>query len=191
MIDLSTLTQIIQSHGLVLLFPVAVLEGPILTVIAAWLARQGLMNIAAVYGVCVLADLVGDGLFYALGRHGLPPAWQRRFGLTPARRRVLKARFRDHGPRIVVIGKLTHTAGLAVLLGAGASRMPFGRFLLWNLLASLPKTLVFLLIGYVFGGAASRVEGWIAKASLVGLALALSGLLIWAIRRRIAARGET
>lgn len=190
MIDPDTIQQIIAAHGLILLFPIAVLEGPIVTVIAAWLARDGLMNITAVYAVCVMADLVGDGVFYWLGRHGLSPAFQRRLGLSPNRRRVLKAHFRTRGARIVILGKLTHSAGLAVLLAAGASRMKFGPFLIWNLLATLPKTLVFLLIGYLFGGAASRVESWIGKASLAAAALVISALLIWLIQRHLNAKGR-
>jgi membrane protein DedA with SNARE-associated domain len=190
MIDLSTLQQIIEAHGLALLFPLAVLEGPIVTVVAAWLARLGFMNIVAVYVVCVVSDLLGDAIYYALGRHGLPLRWQQRLGLTPQRRRTLKTQFRARGARILVIGKLTHSAGMAVLLAAGASRMPFGPFLLWNFLATLPKTLFFLLIGYVFGGASNRVDGWIGNVSLLLLALIVAGAALWLIRHRLAGKDD-
>ena len=45
---------LMQGHGLWLVGPMAVIEGPIVTVIAAYLAKLGYMNIWAVYAVCVL-----------------------------------------------------------------------------------------------------------------------------------------
>ena len=52
--------HLMQAHGLWLVGPMAVIEGPIVTVIAAYLAKLGYMNIWAVYAVCVLGDLIGD-----------------------------------------------------------------------------------------------------------------------------------
>ncbi|MDO5611777.1 MAG: VTT domain-containing protein [Paracoccus sp. (in: a-proteobacteria)] len=181
--DLETIRAVIQSYGLAVLFPIAILEGPIVTVIAAWFARQGLMSILGVYIVCVVADVVGDAGFYWLGRHGLSPRWQRRLGLTPDRRRVLKRVFRDHGARALVIGKLTHSAGAAVLLAAGASRMGFGRFVWWNTVATIPKTLLFTVIGWSFGWAAEQVNGWIAAVSLAMLVVMLLAGGWWLGRR--------
>ena len=76
--DLSTIQSLVQAHGLWLLAPVTVLEGPIVTVIAAYMASLGLLNLYAVYVICVLGDLVGDAGIYALGRWGpktLPGRW--------------------------------------------------------------------------------------------------------------------
>lgn len=187
--DLETIRGIIQDWGLLVLAPISILEGPIVTVIAAWFARQGLMNVVGVYVVCVLGDLVGDAAFYWLGRHGLSPRWQQRLGLTPDRRRMLKTLFRNHGARTLVLGKLTHSAGAAVLLAAGASRMPFWRFVGWNAVATIPKTLLFLLIGYSFGGAAERINGWIAAFSMAMLVLILLAGGGW-LAHRLRARGD-
>ncbi|MDO5646987.1 DedA family protein [Paracoccus sp. (in: a-proteobacteria)] len=183
--DLTTIERIIQDWGLLVLFPISILEGPIVTVVASWFARQGLMNIIGVYIVCVVADVVGDAGFYWLGRHGLSPRWQKRLGLTPARRRVLKNQFRRNGARILVLGKLTHSAGLAVLVAAGASRFGFGRFILWNTIATMPKTLFFVIIGYSFGGVSDQVESWIARGSLLMLALIVAGAGLWVARRKL------
>lgn len=187
--DLDGIRGILQDYGLLVLFPVAILEGPIVTVIAAWFARQGLMSIIGVYLVCVVADVVGDAGFYWLGRHGLSPRWQRRLGLTPDRRRVLKTVFRQNGARALVLGKLTHSAGAAVLLAAGASRMDFRRFVLWNTVAAVPKTLVFAVIGYSFGWAAEQINGWIAGFSLAMLVLILLAAGAWAAQR-VRQRGD-
>jgi membrane protein DedA with SNARE-associated domain len=59
---LDTAIHILQTDGLLLLFPLAVVEGPIVTVIAAYLASLGYLNIFAVFAVVVAADLVGDSI---------------------------------------------------------------------------------------------------------------------------------
>ena len=60
MIALDTLVGIVQAHPFLFLFPLAVVEGPIVTVIAAWLLRGSPWDLAAAFAICVLADLVGD-----------------------------------------------------------------------------------------------------------------------------------
>jgi membrane protein DedA with SNARE-associated domain len=186
MIALDFLVNLVQAHPFLFLFPLAVVEGPIVTVVAAWLLRDNLWNLAAVYAICVLADLVGDAVLYALGRraHALSPRWQQRLGLTTDRLGQLNAHFDSHGPTTLAIGKLTHSAGFAVLLAAGASRMPFGRFLGWNLLATLPKTLAFLLIGYAFGAAYGTVDSWIFRVSLILMALITVLCIVWLLHKR-------
>ena len=185
--DLSTIQSLVQAHGLWLLAPVTVLEGPIVTVIAAYMASLGLLNLYAVYVICVLGDLVGDAGIYALGRWGpktLPGRWQVRLGLNRSRRYGLKDHFRDTGGRTLLIGKLTHSAGAAVLFAAGTGKMPFGAFLGWNLLGTLPKTLLFVVIGYMFGYAYSTIDNYIFRATLILAALIIVGVVVWYLRSR-------
>ncbi|WP_244271050.1 hypothetical protein [Thioclava nitratireducens] len=60
MIGLETLTALMAKHGLAVIAPIAVLEGPIVTVIAAWLASQNLFSVWSVSVIVILADVVGD-----------------------------------------------------------------------------------------------------------------------------------
>jgi membrane protein DedA with SNARE-associated domain len=179
--------QLLQDHGLVLIFPLAMAEGPIVTVLAAYLARLGHLNLAAVFAVVVVADLVGDVIFYLVGRYGhgsLPPRWRHRLGLDEARQAVIEQHFRQSGGRTLIIGKLTHSAGFLVLLAAGGARMPMGRFLLYNLIATVPKSLFFMVIGWTLGAAYASIDSWIARASLVILVLAALVGLFWYVRHR-------
>ena len=56
---------------------------------------------------------------------------------------------------MLVIGKWTHTIGCVVLIGSGMLRLPLPRFILINLLATVPKSAVLFGIGY-FADAAIR-----------------------------------
>ena len=180
MIALDQALQLMQDHGLWLLALIAILEGPIITVIAGYLAHLGAFNPVAVYVVVVLADLVGDTLFYLFGRSGigwLSPRWRARLGMSDDRLAGLADHFRDKGGRTLIVGKLTHTLGALALIAAGVAHMRFLPFLWYNFIATLPKSLFFLVLGYSLGIAYKRVDAWIFWFSLVPLVvLALWGL---------------
>ncbi|MGV8954765.1 MAG: DedA family protein [Cypionkella sp.] len=188
---LDVILQMIQSYGLAILVPFSVLEGPIVTVIAGYLAHLGYLNLIAVYLVCVAGDLVGDALLYAAGRYGaeaLPPRVARWLGLSEARQIALIDHFAEKGGRTLLFGKWTHSAGMPILVAAGLSRMNFLHFLGFNLLGTLPKTLAFTLIGYYLGAAYSSIDGYIYNGSQILLALMIlagAGWLGWQGWRRL------
>lgn len=154
----------ISSYGYAALFVAALIEGPMATVFGAVLASQGLLHLGGVYAVAVAGDLVGDLILYGLGRSGRlsRPLLCRRFDLGRYRHLgLLVERFRAHPGRVLVTAKLTHAAGLLVLLSAGAAKIPVWRFLGFNLLATLPKSGLFLLMGYCAGAAWHRIDIWL------------------------------
>lgn len=178
---------LVAAHGLWLLLPVAILEGPIVTVLAGWLAHEGAFNVWAAYGIVIVADLVGDVAVHQVGRHGgsVLPAWlRRRLAADPERVAALVGHFRDRGGRTVVIAKVTHVAGLPVMAAAGAAGMPLRAFLGWSLLGQVPKSGAFLLLGWFFGSAWSRIDGAIGAASLILAGVAVvAGLVAWRLWR--------
>src|SRR4051812_44105505 len=110
--SLAGILILLQTYGYIFLFPIAALEGPIITIIAALLASQGYFNIFAVYFVVVASDLVGDVLYYALGRWGQPllVRWGKYIRLNHEQLRALEERFRTSGGRTLLFGKFTHSA---------------------------------------------------------------------------------
>ncbi|KEP70859.1 DedA family protein [Thioclava sp. BHET1] len=187
MIGLETLTALMAKNGLIVVAPIAVLEGPIVTVIAAWLASQNMFNVWAVAVVVILADVVGDLGLYALGRwglHRLPSRWRTKLGLSRARLLRNGKHFRDKGVRTLLFGKWTHSAGAPVLVAAGVAKMNFMVFALTNLIASIPKSLLFVWLGYELGSYYGRIDGWLSRASLILLVLIVIGGAIWYYRRK-------
>ncbi|MBN2907197.1 MAG: VTT domain-containing protein [Rhodobacteraceae bacterium] len=187
MIELNTIVDLVQSHGLYLLAPLAVLEGPIVSVLAGWMVQLGLLHFSAVFALVVLADLFGDALLYLLGRRGLTSMslrWRARLGLRRARLNELSAHFNAKGGRTLVVAKLTHSLGFAALVAAGAARMPFVPFVWYNLLATVPKSLAFLLLGYSLGHAYTRIDSYIFWVSLGMLGGMLALAAVWYLRKR-------
>ncbi|KEO56069.1 DedA family protein [Thioclava pacifica] len=187
MIGLETLTALMAKHGLAVIAPIAVLEGPIVTVIAAWLASQNLFSVWSVSIIVILADVVGDVGLYSLGRWGLnrmPKRWRDKLGLNRARLVSAGRHFQNKGVKTLLFGKWTHSAGAPVLVAAGIARMNIWLFTLTNLIATIPKSLAFVALGYWLGSYYGKIDSWLTKGSLILLVLILFGATIWFFRRK-------
>lgn len=149
--DGEAIRALLQEQGLAILFVLALIEGPIVTVIAGGLAGRGVFDPLAVLAVALAGDVLGDVLLYAVGRF-CPDLARRMFGRRlPVEAARLRGLFARRGGWLLVIGKLTHVAGFAVILTAGFARMPPGVFLAYTLGAALPKVAVLAGAGWVFG----------------------------------------
>lgn len=186
MIGTATITTLIAKYGIAVLFPLTIIGGPIVVVAAAYMARLSLLDLKAVIICVIAADILGDCLYYGLGRTSLswlPVRFRNRIGASPAGIAQMSQSFRKHGTRLLVISKLTQVAGFAVLLAAGAANMPFGRFMVINLLATIPKSLALVAIGYYFGGAHELIGRWFSVWSV--FALGILGLILAAFVYRM------
>jgi len=159
-----------------ILLPIAIIEGPIITVLAGFLSSTGHFNFYAAYAIVVIGDILGDALYYAVGKYGRKPLLERYghyVGLTMERLHTVDRYFLKHPRKTLVFGKLTHTFGAIVLVSAGIAETPFWDFLLTNLLATLPKSLVLLLVGYYFGQAYDRISHYIDYSAYIMIAAAV------------------
>jgi membrane protein DedA with SNARE-associated domain len=185
--DGAQIAAIIEAHGIAILAPLAVIEGPIVTVIAAYLSSLGLLDVIQVYLCVVIADVVGDCILYGLGRAGsgaVPPRLGLRLGLNRRRMAGLIRAYRDNGVRLLILGKLTHAAGFAVLVAAGAARMNILTFIAANLVGTIPKSLALVTLGYLFGSAHAVIAAWFSTGSAVLLALIVAAAGGWWLWRR-------
>jgi membrane protein DedA with SNARE-associated domain len=67
---------------------------------------------------------------------------------------------------------------------AGAARMPYRRFLLYNALGALVWGVGNALVGYAAGAAYERVEGVVGRTvALVSAVLVVAALVVWWVRR--------
>ena len=182
------LIALLGHYGYWVLLPIAVLEGPAITMVAGALVAAGQMDGVTACLLLILADLVGDLLYYALGRYGHGPLagriskWLK---VTPEKLAKLEQRFRDNDWKLIFIGK-TQGLGSVILYFAGASRMPFGRYMLLNLLGTVPKVIVFELIGYFLGLGVMSSTRYINYVTglLFGAAFLLVALY-WLFRRYV------
>lgn len=182
-----------MQYGYLILFPAVVVEGPVVTVIAGFLASLGYMKLGVAYVVVVAADLGGDMGYYALGRWGrggLIQRWGKHIGITPERVRLLEQHFDQHAGKTLLLGKASHGIGGAFLIAAGTARMSVVKFFWYNFLATLPKSALLLLIGYYFGASYNRASKYFDYGAWGLTVLAVVLVAVYYLIRRFARKEE-
>lgn len=149
-----TLHDFLTVYGSALILPLSVLEGPVVAVLTGFLSVQGYFSWYKAIFLLVCGDLIGDVLYYWLGRGGAGPlVWLgRRFGLRRSVSPEVQQGLRENASKMLLIGKWTHSIGFVVLIGSGMLRVPLSRFLAVNLLAAIPKVGLLFGFGYFAGG---------------------------------------
>ena len=178
----ATLAALVGGESAGLLIP-----GETSLLAAAVLASQGRLSLPLVIAVGTAAAVVGDNVGYLIGRRGgrwllvRPGHWQE------PRRRLLErgeAFFDRHGGKAVFFARWVPGLRAVGAWLAGAGRMPWPRFLVWNALGGATWTASIAVSAYVLGKAASAVLG---VAGLVLLAVVVAAGAV-AVRIR---RGQT
>jgi membrane protein DedA with SNARE-associated domain len=143
--------------------------------------------------VCILGVLGGDVALYAIGHHWGERVleWKMvRRVLTPEREETLKARYRQHGAKIVFAAR--HVMGIraAAFLTAGICRLSFWKFVLVDAAAAIVSVPIGFGIAFLFTDQLERVmrdvhrvERWLVLYALAGLAGWLA-YLAWRQSRR-------
>ena len=183
------------AYKYIVLFPVAVIEGPIIAIICGSLAAAGQFNFVIAYAVTIAGDLTGDSLYYALGRYGrakLLHRWGHYIGLTEERASKVDRHFGQHASKTLILGKLAFSLEIPVIFSAGLARYPYARFLEYMTVGALPKTLGLMLLGYFFGFSIAGAQHSLRYASLGSIAalVVLGGMIVTIrfSRRKLAAQ---
>lgn len=161
------------------LFPVAIFQGPIITIITGFLSTLGYFNPFVAFAVLVSADIAGDIGSYAIGYYGGIGFVRRRgryIGITPERIEQLDGHFKRHTVKTLLVSKIPHGLGTVVHLAAGVAKVSFKKFLFYSTVFTLPKVLIFLLIGIYFGDAYTRING-ILNYTSIGVTVGLVVLI--------------
>jgi membrane-associated protein len=185
---LQQIILLLTAHKYLFLFPVVVVEGPIITVIAGFLSSLGVFNIFIAYAVVVVGDIAGDVMYYAIGYYGrqrFVKRWGRFLGITLERVERLEKHFEKHTGKTLIIGKLSHGIGGVVLVAAGIARVPFRKFVWYNFIPTLPKSLILLLIGYYSGESYVRISSYLDYAAIGTTVAAVIFIVIYFMMRRV------
>ncbi len=189
---LATVISWLLQYRYLVLFPLVVIEGPIVTIIAGFLASLGNLNIFIAYPVIVVADIVGDLFMYAQGRWGgkaVARKWGHHFGLKPETIVRLEEHFKNHPGKTLLIGKLSHFFGGPVLIAAGMARMRISKFLWYNFLGTMPKSIILLFIGFYFGQAYAKFDRFFTLAGWI-IIFAVICVIIYFIIAKISRKME-
>ena len=94
------------------------------------------------------------------------------------------ALFARHGGKAVLIGRFVGFLRAMAPFVAGASCMPYRRFLLYNALGGVLWVVALVLLGYFFGESWSVAERWIGRVGLVIGVIVAVATALWLHRAR-------
>ena len=176
-----TVSGLVASYGYVVLFFLVGLEslgiplpGETAVVTAAAWAALGHLSIHAVVATAAAGAIIGDNGGYWIGRTG-GVALLRRYGrfvhLSEAHLERARRFFERHGAKTVFFGRFIALLRTWAAVLAGAARMPYGTFMLYNALGAVCWASVVGALGYGFGRNLPRLERYMGQASLAGALL--------------------
>lgn len=171
-------------YAMILLLACA--EGPWLSLILGVLMRLGDFSFFPVYMSLMLGDLIGDSVWYYIGRRygdRFVAKYGKYFKVTASGVECMTRLFYRYKHPILFLSKISNGFGFALvtLMTAGMVRIPFGRYMLVNSLGQFVWTGMLLGAGYFFTHLYLTVSSVLGRVSLVAAAVVLAtvGYRFW------------
>ena len=163
-----------------------VVPGDLILALGGVYAAKRQVDLAWVIAIGIVGATIGESIGYWLGR---------RYGMSLIRRIPFLNRlapalqgaqeyFARHGGKTVAIGRYATAAGAFIPFTAGMARMPYRRFLLFDVPAIVVWAVGISIFGYVFGENLAFVDRVISRFGYVVLGLILVILVLWFVRKR-------
>jgi membrane protein DedA with SNARE-associated domain len=202
-ISFHALDHLLHEYGYLTIFLGIMLEaigvplpGESLMVAAAiFAATRHEMNIFALVAAAAAGAICGSQIGYLIGRWlGFPALMRfgRKLGITEDRIELGRYLFHRYGGRIVFFGRFVAFLRTFAALLAGANRMDWRVFLLWNALGGIAWTALYGFGTYLLGDAAKKVSGpmGIVLAVIAGAAIVASFVYIKRNQDRLMAEAK-
>ncbi len=182
----STVQWVLQ-HGYPLLFIVMLIEGPVVTAAGAFVAALHYMNVWIVLLLSVLANLIPDLVYYAVGYWGRETfinKFGHYIGVTPERIAATEKLAEQHSGKSIFMIKMIPLLATPGLILVGATRMDVKKYAFWSLVITVPTSLFYLIIGYYFGAAYNTIQHYLDLGIYVALAAIVIVIAIAYLQRK-------
>jgi membrane-associated protein len=162
-----------------------VLPGETAVVIGGVLASRGHLSLATLAPVVVVAAVTGPVVGYEIGRRmGDRLFAARAMSRLPGGPQRARTVLRERGGLAVMLGRFVAFVRAVMPAAAGAVRVPYRTFLLYNVAGGIVWGVGYCLLGYLAGSAYGAVERRVGTGLAVAVALVVvAAVAIWAVRR--------
>ena len=155
--------------------------------VAGYFASTGVFSVPLVMLIAASGAVVGDNIGFAIGHHfGRPFLVKvgRFLFLTPKRIEHMENYFKDHGNKTILVARFITGLRVFAALLAGASKMPWPVFAVYNVAGAILWSVVITTLGYLFGQSLPLLVKWVGRSGTILLiALIVGGIIVWRIRR--------
>lgn len=187
----SVILQWIIHNGYPIIFLGAIIDGTTTTAAASLAATMGYFNLIIVFFLTLLGEIIGDFIWYTVGyfcRSILIKKPNRFFGISEEKMKKLEKFIEKHPIKIIAAIKLSPFMPVPGLIMVGSSHFPPKKFALAIGSIILPKTILFIALGYCFGHVYEKISIYINNGIYAVVILLVAGYLIYYLYRKITRR---
>jgi membrane-associated protein len=168
------------------------LPGDSLLVTAGLFAARGDLSIGVLLLCATVAAILGHGVGYWFGQEAGERLYSRPDSRIFKRQHLLKTQafYEKHGVKTIVLSRFVPIVRTFAPIVAGVAHMPYGRFMLYNIIGGIGWVCGMCLLGYFLGQRIPGVEQHIDVVIVVVVALSLLPMVIHAYRERAHARAN-
>jgi membrane protein DedA with SNARE-associated domain len=180
--DGQMIIQFLTDYGYAIMFPLMMVFGPIVAIVAAFMSSMGVFNVYVVFLISLVAGMLGDVLLYGAG-HKWGIGVVKRFGkytkITEEKVLKMENAFDCHGGKIIIAVKATTGLCWVTFLAAGIVKMPFWRFFGYTIIGGLLWSSFLVIMGYFFGYMYSQIAQYISYAGWIMAVIIVIMIILW------------
>jgi membrane-associated protein len=137
------------------------LPGDSLLVVAGLFAAKGDLNVFILLGSLFVAAVVGDAVGYYSGYKMGPRLFSRQKSLVfkPSHLEKANSFYEKYGGKTIIIARFVPIVRTFAPIVAGAAKMPYRRFVVFNVIGGFLWVFSMILSGYFLGSLIERVFG--------------------------------
>ena len=166
--------------------------GETILLIAGYFASTGKFHLGLVMLIAATGAVVGDNIGFAIGHHygrNVLLRVGRFFFLTPKRLAHMENFFERHGNKTILVARFITGLRVFAALLAGASKMPWRIFIVFNMAGAVLWSVVISTLGYFFGQSLPLLMKWLTFSGRIFLLAAIVvGVIVWRVRKYRKAR---
>jgi len=163
------------------------IPGETILLVAGYFASTGVFRVPLVMLVAATGAVIGDNIGFAIGHHygrGFLLRVGRFFFLTPKRIEHMENYFKSHGNKTILVARFITGLRVFAALLAGASRMRWRVFVVYNVAGAVLWSFVITLLGYLFGQSLPLLVKWVGRTGTILLIVAIVlGIIAWRVQR--------
>ncbi|MEO9254296.1 MAG: VTT domain-containing protein [Tepidiformaceae bacterium] len=150
------------------------LPGDTLLITAGLLAQRGQLSVWILVPLLVVAALLGDFVGFEIGKQAGSRLFTREDSRLFKRRHLERAQlFYDrHGGKTIVVARFLAVIRTFAPTVAGAAKMPYRKFVVFNAIGAILWVPTMLLLGFAFGSTVPNLD--LFFTALVAVTIALS-----------------
>ncbi len=170
-----------------ILFPIAAVEGPVVTLIAGFLVSINILEFFPAYIIILLGDFIPDLIFYYIGTLGSYQKLVDKFQgsktkIISSGLSTIERLWKTHPRKTMFFAKVTYGVATPFLISAGLIKMPLKKFISLTIPVTLLQCSTIFFIGYYLGQsfvlAQKYINYWLPIISLVIMLVIMLYVLI-------------